>query len=1023
MPNQLYDGDCVINGDSYDLYRDKERGPAWWKEGGLDLQEGKAKEPASAVWDRGWRDGMGETKRFSRDSKGYAFSENIDCTPDGYARLSARRITATPTNAPADAKTYFHQASSAGAATFHVGSLVKNTSAGTQTQTVAHGLSVAPKAMIFWSAGKTASGTVGGGFRAFFGVTDGTTQRGNAWRDTDAEAAPGTPGSAYHNAAIVIATGQAGSTAIQGGVLSANWGATNFQIDWTENDTAADIIHFVAVGGADVSAKVVGWVPSSGTGNKSVTGVGFAPTVVIHGVQANRTAVGTATDYYVGLGAMDGSGNQWAIGVSGSHGAATDTTRKQTKDKCLRVQGTGSGNDLDAASFVSMDSDGFTVNFTANTTPTALRFSLCLKGIRAKAGSWNKAVGAGPAADAVTGVGFTPGALILASFQNITASTGQAHARMGLGAGSAAGAVEASAFSSTDNLATTSTDGLDDTALIFEKIDNDTQTEDATATLTSLDSDGFTLSWATNDAVATEMLYLALATATSGSSYVYCHSGQRTWKMSVASNAITMVEEKDWTGTAVAGQPWKFETLWYLPLGGAVVFQELATIVDSGTDTWTAAGAGLYATAFTTAQDGSVARFLRGRPTNIVDLAATAPRTAGSWGDDFEVGDTSSAVVEAVDTGAMQSVSKTDGLYRFSTPGTATKVPFATTVDADGGVGLVGVSGTEVAFVSYPAGLGYTDGQHVKFVGPDTIRTNEAIPNVSLEPFRGRHYENAIFGRWIYSLYRVTESSTTRTYILAGYIHQLGANPLIEWHTPFMETGSARGLGIFEVNDKVTLWTQVGGQFVYRVIGQDGSPNAGRDSIGYGAASTSYNLYLPMDDMGLPNTLKHLRCFEIKTRGVDATCPVQLQILRDGGSAENVGATITGNGVSKRYWTLNTNDTERDGMPLLNITTTSGFDNTTADPQVWGVTIRTRPRPDRGGIYHIIIDTGSRYGEAKLRRDNLKALENGAPVTCLDPDGRSITLAVDDVRDLELKESEGAIFYTVEMFCEEFVNA
>ena len=44
------------------------------------------------------------------------------------------------------------------------------------------------------------------------------------------------------------------------------------------------------------------------------------------------------------------------------------------------------------------------------------------------------------------------------------------------------------------------------------KVDNSTPAIDAEADLTAMNSDGFTLNWTTNDAVATELLYLCLAT-------------------------------------------------------------------------------------------------------------------------------------------------------------------------------------------------------------------------------------------------------------------------------------------------------------------------------------------------------------------------------------------------------------------------------------------------------------------------------------------------------------------------------
>jgi hypothetical protein len=57
-----------------------------------------------------------------------------------------------------------------------------------------------------------------------------------------------------------------------------------------------------------------------------------------------------------------------------------------------------------------------------------------------------------------------------------------------------------------------SVDGVHSATKAYVKLNNDTQTTDAAADLTALNADGFTLSWTTNDAVATELFYLALST-------------------------------------------------------------------------------------------------------------------------------------------------------------------------------------------------------------------------------------------------------------------------------------------------------------------------------------------------------------------------------------------------------------------------------------------------------------------------------------------------------------------------------
>src|SRR5439155_527810 len=117
--------------------------------------------------------------------------------------------------------------------------------------------------------------------------------------------------------------------------------------------------------------------------------------------------------------------------------------------------------------------------------------------------------------DPQTGVGFQPTLLLLASYQNVTmpGTSVVAASRIGLGAASDNTTSQgASAMTDTDGASKTVVYSYEDTTKAFVKIDNATVPAgvDASATLSSFDANGFTLNWGTNDAVATEMLYVAM---------------------------------------------------------------------------------------------------------------------------------------------------------------------------------------------------------------------------------------------------------------------------------------------------------------------------------------------------------------------------------------------------------------------------------------------------------------------------------------------------------------------------------
>src|SRR5205823_2712739 len=124
------------------------------------------------------------------------------------------------------------------------------------------------------------------------------------------------------------------------------------------------VIHFIAIGGSRISAKIAPWAMALATGDQSVTGVGFRPDIVIHAQAGSFIAsIPTTTTHGAhGLSMMDNTGAQWSS-ISGSVTASnfSDTQRYQRSNKCLG----GIGSDLSVvkeAAWVSMDSDGFTIN-------------------------------------------------------------------------------------------------------------------------------------------------------------------------------------------------------------------------------------------------------------------------------------------------------------------------------------------------------------------------------------------------------------------------------------------------------------------------------------------------------------------------------------------------------------------------------------------------------------------------------------------------------------------------------------
>src|SRR5262249_21231687 len=135
-----------------------------------------------------------------------------------------------------------------------------------------------------------------------------------------------------------------------------------FTLNWTTNNSEAQIIHYMAFGGVDVLAKVQSFAVPGALGAFSQTGVGFQPNLVFQIGSIASSALYDTNSASVALrvGAALGGPIRWTmsfIGSSGSNGA----WRWHRGDRF--VEGVSSSGDPSIdVDFVSMDPDGYTIN-------------------------------------------------------------------------------------------------------------------------------------------------------------------------------------------------------------------------------------------------------------------------------------------------------------------------------------------------------------------------------------------------------------------------------------------------------------------------------------------------------------------------------------------------------------------------------------------------------------------------------------------------------------------------------------
>lgn len=304
-----------------------------------------------------------------------------------------------------------------------------------------------------------------------------------------------------------------GTTPQMGATLS-SFDPDGFTLTYDQTDaTFSARIHYLAIGGG-VNASIVEWNGSGATGSQSVVGAGFAPDVVLHTMipvtSSNAANQGGAA---FGLSAQVGA---TGVGISNAidGGGSTSTTNSRrylrTDNKVLGLLN-DSGSLTAEADPVSLDADGFTVSWTSTFSQPIV--SLCLGGLSAHVGKYDETTAAAPDAQAVTGVGFSPSALVTLSVADLARTTGwDGDAVFAFGV--ADGANEFASTSSVDRPSTVRAAGRW-TASGVTVLEGDAGVAiapESRGTLTSFDPDGLTVTVdPTFASESREVAFLALA--------------------------------------------------------------------------------------------------------------------------------------------------------------------------------------------------------------------------------------------------------------------------------------------------------------------------------------------------------------------------------------------------------------------------------------------------------------------------------------------------------------------------------
>jgi hypothetical protein len=157
-------------------------------------------------------------------------------------------------------------------------------------------------------------------------------------------------------------------------------------------------------------AKQGSFTLNTSTGNQSITGLGFTPKLVIFW-SLQVASVGGGDELHRFFGASTGGSNQW-VTLTSVNPFNNYHSRQLLTSSCIRYNDAASDSPVCEASFVSMDTIGFTINVKTGANVPIYYLAVGGASFSAYASFFDVPTTAQGTMTSVTGVGFTPKAII-----------------------------------------------------------------------------------------------------------------------------------------------------------------------------------------------------------------------------------------------------------------------------------------------------------------------------------------------------------------------------------------------------------------------------------------------------------------------------------------------------------------------------------------------------------------------------------------------------------------------------------
>lgn len=371
------------------------------------------------------------------------------------------------------------------------------------------GVGFQAKAIFFWWSGRTGSADASGSAHIQRGTgfaISSTARRAVATRAEDAVTSSDTARAGYDSACVVVMA--ATTSAIDGLLDFASFDSDGFTLTVDDQFTASYRIHYLALGGDDLTNTAVGsFSTAAGTGDEAYTGVGFQPDL-LYLISINSNSVNTVqggSEMVIGA-ATDASNQAVWYGDSLASVATMDSMNYCRAGECY-ANG-ASGAMTIRASLSTMDADGFTLNFGEVAAATTV-FYLALAGGRYAVGDLTTATDTNNFSETGLSIGTPVAAMFVSAGKAAdSADTPSAHDRWSMGAATSSSARAAMATLDEDATA----DAECATAVEHDAVYINLATDDTVQglmDLVSMDSDGFTVVMDDADPSAAFVWYVA----------------------------------------------------------------------------------------------------------------------------------------------------------------------------------------------------------------------------------------------------------------------------------------------------------------------------------------------------------------------------------------------------------------------------------------------------------------------------------------------------------------------------------